>query len=48
MECEIKGDNRLKSIGKKLEGSRHMVRDISEVVNKENLVNSGVDIYNFF
>jgi lipoate-protein ligase A len=48
MECQIKGNDELESIGKKLKGIRHMVGDISGIFNKENFVYSGFDIYNFF
>jgi lipoate---protein ligase len=48
MECEIKGDDQLKLIGKKLEGSKHMPADIRKVVQEENVSLSEYDIYNFF
>jgi len=47
-ECEIKGFGELEEAGKKLVGCRHMVDDISEILNEENIVYSGFDIYNFF
>jgi lipoate-protein ligase A len=45
-EVEIKGPAELEKAGKKLIGCRHMVKDIQEVLEKENI--QEFDIYNFF
>ena len=45
---EIKGSGELERIGKKLIGCRHMVKDIQEILEKENIFKPGFDIYNLF
>jgi lipoate---protein ligase len=47
-EVEIKGPAELEKAGKKLIGCRHMVKDIQEVLEKENILKQEFDIYNFF
>jgi lipoate---protein ligase len=45
---EIKGSGELERVGKKLIGRRHMVKDIQEVLEKENILKQEFDIYSFF
>jgi len=47
-ESEIKGSGELEKVCKKLIGCRHMVKDIQEVLEKENIFKPEFDIYNFF
>jgi lipoate-protein ligase A len=47
-ESEIKGSAELERAGIKLIGCRHMVKDIQEVLEKENILKHEFDIYNFF
>jgi hypothetical protein len=47
-ECEIRGSDKLKPAGERLVGCRHMVNDIKEVFEKENLLKAGFDVYNLF
>ena len=47
-ESEIKGSGELERAGKELIGCRHMVKDIQEVFEKENIFKAGFDIYNLF
>lgn len=47
-EIEIKGSGELERAGKKLIGCKHMVNDIQEVLEKENILKQEFDIYNFF
>jgi lipoate-protein ligase A len=44
-ECE---SDKLKPAGERLVGCRHMVNDIKEVFEKENLLKAGFDVYNLF
>ena len=47
-ESEINGSWEMEAAGKKLIGCRHMVKDVQEVLKKENIFKSEFDIYNFF
>jgi lipoate-protein ligase A len=47
-ESEIKGPGELERAGKKLIGCRHMVKDIQEVLERENILKQEFDIYSFF
>ncbi len=47
-ECEFKGYEELKRASKNLIGCRHMVKDIREVLEKENILNAGFDVYDLF
>jgi lipoate---protein ligase len=47
-EIEIKGYGELERACKKLIGCRHMVKDLQEVLEKENIFKPEFDIYNFF
>jgi lipoate---protein ligase len=47
-ESNINGSWELEAAGKKLIGCRHMVKDVQEVLKKENIFKSEFDIYNFF
>ncbi len=44
----IEGSDQMKFVSKKLIGCRHMVKDLSEVFQKENIFLSEKEIYNFF
>ncbi len=48
IECEIKGSGNLVATGRKLIGCRHMVDDIFEVLNKEDISIMRDDVFNFF
>ncbi len=48
MECTISGSEKMKNISKKLVGCRHMVKEVSDVFNKENLNLNREEIFNFF
>ena len=47
-ECEISGSDEMEHTGKRLTGCRHMVNDIREVLEKENILSRGFDVYNLF
>jgi len=47
-ESEIIGSGVLDKVSKKLIGCRHMVEDVQEVFEKENIFKPELDIYNFF
>jgi len=47
-ECKINGSWDLEAAGKKLVGCRHIVKDIQDVLRKENISNQGFDVYNLF
>lgn len=48
IKCEIGGATELDPLCKKLIGIRHMVEDIREVLKKESILNTKLDIFNFF
>jgi lipoate-protein ligase A len=47
-ESNLKGSWELEAAGKKLIGCRHMVKDVQEVLKKENIFKTELEIYNFF
>ncbi len=47
-EIIVKGPAELETALRKLTGCRHMVEDIQQVLEKENIFNTEFDIYNFF
>ncbi|MEI8225591.1 MAG: lipoate--protein ligase [Bacteroidota bacterium] len=47
-ECSIEGSNQLTSAAKRLIGCRHMVSDILEIFEEENIILSDDEIYKFF
>jgi lipoate-protein ligase A len=48
IKCEIEGSQEMLPISKRLIGLRHMVTDIMEVFDEENIIFSNNEIYNFF
>jgi lipoate-protein ligase A len=47
-KCTIEGSEQMKFVSKELIGCRHMVSDLSEVFQKENIFLNEKEIYNFF
>lgn len=47
-KCTIEGSDQLMIVAKKLIGCRHMVSDILKIFEKENIILSDDEIYNFF
>lgn len=47
-DCILEGSPELAEIAEKLKGSRHMVEDIREVFQEENISDSDLSIFNFF
>lgn len=48
IKCNLTGDGDLEKAGKKLEGCRHIVRAVREILGKENIFNQGFDVFNLF
>ena len=47
-ESDIKGSMELEKVCKNLIGCRHMMEDLQQVLKKENIFTTELDIYNFF
>lgn len=48
IECEIKGLKQSEIISARMRGRRHMVEDLIDILNEENIFESGFNIYNLF
>ena len=48
IKCNLTGDGDLEKAGKKLEGCRHIVSAVREILGKENIFNQGFDVFNLF
>lgn len=47
-QCQLTGNDDLEKAGSLLGGCRHMVRDVREILEKENIFSPGFDVFNLF
>jgi lipoate-protein ligase A len=48
IECSIEGSETIRNLSGKLIGCRHMVSDLSDILQAENIFSGGEEVFNFF